>query len=58
MCERAKAVGARYELVSAPGQGTAMHLEIPAEHAYPGGRSQALFARLRQRRRPRAEEAA
>ncbi|KQW93687.1 hypothetical protein ASC94_13915 [Massilia sp. Root418] len=58
MCERAKAVGARYELVSAPGQGTAMRLEILAEHAYPGGRSQALFARLRQRRRPRAEEAA
>lgn len=57
MCERATQVGARYKLVSAPGQGTAMHLDIPAEHAYAGGRSAALFARLRQRRRPRVEAA-
>ena len=57
MCERAKAVGARYVLDSAPGQGTVMRLEISAEHAYPGGRSAALFARLRQRRRPPAQAA-
>ena len=57
MCERAKAVGARYRLDSAPGRGTAMQLEIAAEHAYPGRRSAALFARLRQRRRPHAEAA-
>ena len=57
MGERAKAIGARYQLVSAPGEGTAMHLDIPAEHAYAGGRSAALFARLRQRRRPQAKAA-
>ncbi|HEX8404371.1 MAG TPA: triple tyrosine motif-containing protein [Duganella sp.] len=50
MGERAKAVGARFRLVSAPGRGTAMHLDIAAEHAYLGRRSAALFARLRQRR--------
>jgi signal transduction histidine kinase/ligand-binding sensor domain-containing protein len=55
MCERAKAVGARYRLVSAPGRGTAMHLDIPAEHAYPGRRSAAMFARLRLRRRADAD---
>ena len=49
MGERARIVGARYKLVSAPGQGTVMHLDIPAEHAYAGGRSAALFARLRRR---------
>jgi signal transduction histidine kinase/ligand-binding sensor domain-containing protein len=57
MGERARNAGARYELVSAPGEGTAVHLDIPAEHAYPGGRSAALFARLRRRPRPRAEAA-
>lgn len=57
MGERAKAIGARYQLVSAPGEGTAMHLDIPAEHAYAGGRSAVLFARLRQRRRPQAKAA-
>lgn len=57
MCERAKAVGARYALESAPGEGTVMRLEVAAEHAYPGRRSAALFARLRQRRRPYADAA-
>jgi signal transduction histidine kinase len=54
MGERAEAVGARYKLVSTPGKGTAMYLDIPAEHAYVGGRSAALFARLRPRRQARA----
>jgi signal transduction histidine kinase/ligand-binding sensor domain-containing protein len=57
MCERAKAVGAHYTLDSAPGRGTVMRLEIAAEDAYPGRRSAALFARLRQRRRPHADAA-
>lgn len=57
MCERARSVGARYTLSSAPGSGTAMQLDIPAEHAYPGGRSAALFARLRPRRRHPADAA-
>ena len=57
MCERARSAGARYKLLSAPGEGTAMHLDIPAEHAYPGHRSATLFARLRQRWRPHEEAA-
>jgi signal transduction histidine kinase/ligand-binding sensor domain-containing protein len=57
MRERAKAVGARYTLDSAHGQGTVMRLEIPAEHAYPGRRAAVLFSRLRQRRRPYADAA-
>lgn len=52
MSERAKAIDARYALKSAPGQGTVMRLEIPAELAYPGRRSAALFAKLRRRWRP------
>lgn len=52
MAERAKAIDARYALKSAPGQGTVMRLEIPAELAYPGRRSAALFAKLRRRWRP------
>nr|WP_315220444.1 triple tyrosine motif-containing protein [uncultured Duganella sp.] len=55
MGERARSVGARYELVSAPGQGTSVRLDIPAEHAYPGDHSATLFARLRGR--PRAPAA-
>ncbi|WP_426337863.1 two-component regulator propeller domain-containing protein [Pseudoduganella sp. S-14] len=51
MCERAMAAGASYTLDSAPGQGTVMRLEIPAEYAYAGRSSAALFARLRERRR-------
>jgi signal transduction histidine kinase/ligand-binding sensor domain-containing protein len=54
MYERAAAVGATLALDSAPGQGTALHLEIPAELAYAGHRSAAMFHRLLQRRRPRA----
>jgi signal transduction histidine kinase/ligand-binding sensor domain-containing protein len=52
MHERARALGGTCTLVSAPGQGTSVQLEIPGEHAYPGRRTAALFLRLRQRRRP------
>ncbi len=55
--ERARAIGATCTLVSTPGQGTVMQLDIPAERAYPGRRTAALFLRLRQRRRPHAEAA-
>ncbi|AVR94532.1 sensor histidine kinase [Pseudoduganella armeniaca] len=57
MGERARALGAQYTLLSAPGKGTSVHLTIPAEQAYAGQRSAALFQRLRQRRRPEARRA-
>jgi len=57
MCERAKAAGASYVLDSAPGRGTVMRLDIPAEFAYPGRSSAALFARLRERRRAAVDAA-
>ena len=57
MRERAEGIGASWRLVSAPGKGTSVHLRVSAELAYPGRRSAALFARLRQRRRPRADAA-
>ncbi|MDQ1920357.1 sensor histidine kinase [Massilia pseudoviolaceinigra] len=57
MCERARALGAACTLHSAPGQGTCMQLDIPAEQAYPGRRTAALFQKLRQRRRAHAEAA-
>ena len=57
MCERARALGAACTLLSAPGQGTSVQLDIPAEQAYPGRRTAALFQRLRQRRRAHAEAA-
>jgi len=58
MRERARSMGARCTLVSAPGRGTSMQLEIPAERAYPGQRSAALFAQLRRRRRADASAGA
>lgn len=57
MGERARAMGAQYTLLSAPGKGTSVYLAIPAERAYAGQRSAALFQRLRQRRRPAARQA-
>jgi signal transduction histidine kinase/ligand-binding sensor domain-containing protein len=57
MCERAKAAGAKYVLDSAPGQGTVMRLDIPAQYAYPGRSSEALFARLSERRRAAVDAA-
>lgn len=57
MRERAESIGATWRLVSAPGKGTSVHLRVSAELAYPGRRSAALFARLRPRRRSRAEAA-
>jgi signal transduction histidine kinase len=57
MGERARAVGGQATLLSTPGKGTSVHLAIPAEQAYAGQRSAALFQRLRQRRRPDARRA-
>jgi signal transduction histidine kinase/ligand-binding sensor domain-containing protein len=57
MCERAKLAGASYVLDSAAGRGTVMRLNIPAEYAYPGRSSAALFARLRERRRAAVDAA-
>jgi signal transduction histidine kinase/ligand-binding sensor domain-containing protein len=57
MHERATAIGAIVTLVSTPGKGTSMHLDIPAELAYSGYRSATLFQRLRQRRTPCAKTA-
>ncbi|KQV61538.1 hypothetical protein ASD07_01405 [Duganella sp. Root336D2] len=57
MCERAKAAGASYMLDSTPGRGTVMRLDIPAEYAYPGRSSAALFARLRELRRAAVDAA-
>jgi len=57
MNERAQAIGARYTLVSTPGQGTTVTLEVPAERAYQHLPSPTLLERLRQRRRPSVEAA-
>ncbi|QGZ38247.1 sensor histidine kinase [Pseudoduganella flava] len=54
MRERARAIGAACTLLSVPGAGTTVSVEIPAELAYGARRSAALFARLRQWRRSRA----
>lgn len=55
MNERAKAIGARYALVSAPGQGTSITLDIPAERAYLASPSPTMLERLRLRRRHSVE---
>ncbi|MYN05363.1 histidine kinase [Pseudoduganella sp. DS3] len=57
MNERAQAIGARYTLVSTPGQGTTVTLDVPAERAYQPLPSPTLLERLRQRRRPSVEAA-
>lgn len=57
MRERAAAIGAACTVFSAPGKGTSVHLEIPADAAYPGRRSATLMGRLRERLRAHAKAA-